>query len=447
MKTPFDNLLPTPSAMWNPPKLTVDMLRKHQQKSLAIVKATERIDADHPDYPDASLALMLQAKEGGWLHKEGLCDYLGKLIAPEVNQALSLDDDTSNEEDDAQYRDEVALIAYRSLLAGAACSSEPDKLSIMELIAEATEGNIINVTSFRTGLLNCKQELHRPFSLFDLPVTEHAYRLYHELFEIKEQLIRKVITQGKLEPFKHILAIFKASGNGNQVKNMVGEVSLSDSRSIREYLYEIGESSLDEDIYGRLLGAVSMIEDEFPFVVQEDDIPPGFFEQYGDHLWYEIVESVSKSNFTMRHISDEQKQRSIAALIDTMVLMFKHHDFYPSVMAKTHGRNLASLTRYSKEQPDQQTALAAMIDSLSSQCYSVYADGRVVSEVGVAGKLKPFLVIKAMHLAFPTRDIEKALKTDNERILFYRASGKPLYLKHLQNKSFGDMLMGQDLGL
>ena len=447
MTTPFDNLQATPSAMWNPPKLTVDMLRKHQQKSLAIVKATERIDAGHPDYPDASLALLLQAKEGGWLHKEGLCDYLGQLIAPDVNHALRPDDNTSNEDDDAQYRDEVALVAYRSLLAGSACSSEPDKLSIMELIAEATEGNIINVTGFRSALLNLRGEQHHPFTLLDLPVTEQAYRMYDDLFEIKESMIRKVVSQGKVEPFAQILKVFKGFGDSNQVKNMVGEVSMADSRAIREYLYEIDESSIDEDIYGRILGSIAMMDDVFPFVVSSEDVPPGFFDRYGDQLWYEVVEAIGKSNFTIKHISDPDKQASIKSLVDTMALLFEHHDFYPALMAKTQGRNLASLTRFRQaEQPDQQRALAAMVDSLSKQCYSLYDDGPVEG-FGVAGKLKPFLVIKAMHKTLPSKTIEQALQTDNERILFYRASGKPLYLRNLQDKKLGDQLMGQDLGL
>lgn len=443
-------LNPTPSASWAPLRLSQEMLTRYRNKKLLIAHTGHLIDTSHPGYPDSSYATLLAAKEDGALNKQGLYEHFIKMFWPDVRENVrSLGEGGSIDDDDGDYQDEVAGVAYRSVLAGAACSTEPDKLKLLELIHEACEDNYVNATKFRQAIQELRGTDHQPLSLLDLPVTEHAYRLYHDLFEIDERVIRKVISQGLVDPFRQMFSLFKSKNNGDQIKNMVGEVSLADSQAIRQYLYDANESSLDEDIYGRLLGAVAMIDDEFPFLVQGDDIPSEFFARYGDQLWYEVVDAVSKSNFTIKHISNSEKQSSIKALVDTMVLLFRKHDFYPAMMARTQGRNLASLTRFSQaEKPDLQGALSTMITWLSRQSYTLYADGALVEDAtGAAGKLKPFLVIKAIHQAYPARVVEAALTDDNQRILFYRAVGKPFYLRNLKNKALGDQLMGQDLGL
>lgn len=443
-------LNPTPSASWAPLRLSQEMLVRYRNKQLLIAHTGNLIDISHPGYPDSSYATLLAAKEDGALNKQGLYEHFIKMFWPDVKESVgTLGGGDSMDDDDGDYQDEVAGVAYRSVLAGAACSSEPDKLKLLKLIDEACEGNYVNATKFQQAIQDLRGTGHQPLSLLDLPVTEHAYGLYHDLFEIKEPTIRKVISQGLVDPFRQMFCLFKSKNNGDLIKNMVGEVSLADSQAIRQYLYDANESSLDEDIYGRLLGAIAMIDDEFPFLVQDDDIPSEFFSRYGDQLWYEVVDAINKSNFTIKHISDSQKQRSIKALVETMVLLFKRHDFYPAMMARTQGRNLASLTRFNQtEKPDLQGALSTMITWLSHQSYTLYADGALVEGVtGVAGKLKPFLVIKAIHQAYPARVVEAALADDNQRILFYRAVGKPIYLRNLKNKALGDQLMGQDLGL
>jgi len=443
-------LNPTPSASWAPLRLSQEMLVRYRNKQLLIAHTGNLIDTSHPGYPDSSYATLLAAKEDGALNKQGLYEHFIKMFWPDVKESVgTLGGGDSMEDDDDDYQDEVAGVAYRSVLAGAACSSEPDKLKLLELIYEACEGNYVNATKFQQAIQDLKGSGHQPLSLLDLPVTEQAYGLYHDLFEIGEPTIRKVISQGLVDPFRQMFCLFKSKNNGDLIKNMVGEVSLADSQAIRQYLYDANESSLDEDIYGRLLGAIAMIDDEFPFLVQDDDIPSEFFSRYGDQLWYEVVDAINKSNFTIKHISDSQKQRSIKALVETMVLLFKRHDFYPAMMARTQGRNLASLTRFNQtEKSDLQGALSTMITWLSHQSYTLYADGALVEGVtGVAGKLKPFLVIKAIHQAYPTRVVEAALADDNQRILFYRAVGKPIYLRNLKNKALGDQLLGQDLGL
>ncbi|KPC17244.1 hypothetical protein [Pseudomonas amygdali] len=452
MTSPLDILsLPaTPSATWTPPKLTQEMLTRYRNRKLIVAHTGRLVDTEHPDYPNSSYAMLLAAKEDGALNKQSLYEHFIKMFWPDVKGGVSaLGEGAPIDEDDDDYRDEVAGVAYRSIMAGTACSDEPDKLKLLELIHDTCEGNYINITKFREAVEDLRGTAHHPLTLFDLPVTEHAYRLYHDLFEIKEPIIRKVISQGLVDPFKQIFSLFKSRGDGDQIKNMVGEISLAGSQAIRQYLYDANESSLDEDIYGRLLGSIAMIDDEFPFLVEGDDIPSGFFAQYGDQLWYEVVDALSKSNFTMKNIGSPEKQPSIKALIDTMALLFKQHDFYPAMMARTQGRNLASLPRFRQsEQPDQQGSLSTLITWLSSQSYALYSDGSLVEDgIGVAGKLKPYLVIKAIHQAYPAKAVEQALADDNQRILFYRATGKPLYLRNLRDRSLSDQLIGQDLGL
>lgn len=443
-------LNPTPSASWAPLRLSQEMLTRYRNKQLIIAHTGNLIDTSHPGYPDSSYATLLAAKEDGALNKQGLYEHFIKMFWPDVKKSVgTLGGGESMGDDDGDYQDDVAGVAYRSVLAGAACSAEADKLKLLELIYEACEGNYVNVTQFQQAIKDLRGTDHQPLSLLDLPVTEHAYCLYHDLFEINEPVIRMVISQGVIDPFRQMFSLLKSRGNGDLIKNMVGEVSLADSQAIRQYLYDANESSLDEDIYGRLLSGIAMIEDEFPLPVQGDDIPSEFFAQYGDQLWYEVVDAVYKSNFTIKQINNSEKQASMKALVDTMVLLFKKHDFYPAMMARTQGRNLASLTRFSQaEQPCLQSALSTMITWLSHQSYTLYDNGTLVEgATGVVGKLKPFLVIKAIHQAYPARVVEAALTDDNQRILFYRAVGKPLYLRNLKNKALGDQLMGQDLGL
>ncbi|MBD8681674.1 hypothetical protein [Pseudomonas sp. CFBP 13719] len=442
-----------PSAGWSAPvTLTKNMIDRYRQKQLVIDQASRRIDINNPDFPDSSLAFLLKAQDEGWLNRQDLKERLIERFYPGLEQLEEAQRQAETEEfDTPDYRDDVAKLAYGKILAGAACSSESDKSKILSLIKEAVGGSHIDIINLQSALVDLRGTDHTPLSLLDLPLAEQAYRDYRELFEIKEPVLREIIAADRAPEFKMVLEMLESAQLRDQVNNLidnVGERPLADSKAIRQYLYDRGHSTLDEDVYSRLLGAVEKMDEDYPFTVDEQDIPEGFFDRYGDQIWYETIEALQKSNFTMNRLGEADRQAAIRALSNSLVILFKHHSFYPALMAKTLGRNLASLNRYrQQEQPDLRTALSAMVDFLGCQCYSVTGDDLVDSGIGVMGKLKPFLAIRAMHRTFNIKDIERALKDDGQRILFYRAASNTLYLRQLENKRFGDQLMGQDLGL
>lgn len=434
-----------PSANWvMRPLLTKKMFDGFRTKTLLISSTEGKIDTTAPDFPEICLALLMRAKEEGWLTAKDLKKHLFETLRGEIlKDCLEL----TQEDIESDFLD-IAKTAYKRVLAGALFANVSDKVGVLALVKEGCEGNFIHITDVRSEVARIDVPGRKACGLMDFPVTTEAYALYDEMLEIQDEDIARIVLSDMTPEFKMIMSLKSSLSDKNDLKDKVGAAALSQCPNIRNYLYDNQLSSLDEDVYGRMVGVFSALsESEFNLV--ESDIPEGFFDRYGHELWYEVIGQIDKSNLTVRNLTSADYQKGISNCLSCLSIMLRHGcSFYPALMAKTQGRNLVSLDRYRKiDQPSEEQALRALVAHISTKVYTV-TDGELVTHGnGFAGQMLPYLLAKVVSKAYSAKLLESVLSMDSERIMFYRFTSKPLFLKNLEHRKLVDSLMGQDLGL
>lgn len=432
-----------PSAAW-PVRamLSKEMIDAYNRNKMLVREVQNSLKVSDPSFPETSLALLQRAKAEDWLSRTEIAAFLGQLLTVE-NRVEG--EDQEEQVFDAADIQTIGERAFDEIIAGAYCCKPEKAADALTLLAEIASNFSILEVHTKNELKKLVEMGHKPISLTVLPQIKMAFELYHKVTPIDDEDILEVLALDDVAAFNLIREITPSSKDTNNLLKLVDQIEWEQCAKIRKYTYDYELSSPDEDVYSRILRVFETYDSRIVLGLDESAIPQGFFERHGHELWYEIFKALDRISLSAKVGLNGQHQQFIKSRLECLGLMMRNSDPLPALRAFALGRSLISLKRYREDTTTESMSVRALIDFVRTRTSALWDKDTLAN--GFTGGMSGYLISTALLERYPHRVVRSAVKEDDERVLFYKISGKPAFLHGLHSKKLSSELLGQDCGL